>query len=72
MPQLTDSKGQLEKLIESMNDQLTKKGSDINSFREKYNIRFEGMPKEGGAASEAPKAEEKPGKESRTVLVVNN
>lgn len=71
LPQLTDSKGQLEKLIESMNEQLTKKGSEINQFREEHNIRIEGMPKEG-AASEVAKAEDKPAKDNRTVLVVNN
>lgn len=70
LPQLTDSKGQLEKLIESMNEQLTKKGSDINQFREKHNIRFEGMPKEAVPTSE-PKVEDKPAKDNRTVLVVN-
>lgn len=71
LPQLSDSKGQLEKLIESMNKELTKKGEDINQFREKHNIRFEGMPKEA-AASEAAKAEDKPKDKNRTVLVVNN
>lgn len=72
MPQLVDSRGQLEKLIESMTEQLTKKGSEINSFREQHNIRFEGTPKEAGTSG-APKAEEsKLGKENRTVLVVNN
>lgn len=69
MPQLVDSRGQLEKLIETMGEQLTKKGSEINQYREEHNIRFEGMPKE--AAAEAPKAEDK-SKENRTVLVVNN
>lgn len=70
LPQLSDSKDQLEKLIESMNEQLTKKGADINKFREEHNIRFEGMPKE--APESEPKAEEKPAKDNRTVLVVNN
>lgn len=74
LPQLSDSKGQLEKLIESMNEQLTKKGAEINQFREQHNIRFEGMPKEGSTASTetAKAAEDKPAKENRTVLVVNN
>lgn len=73
LPQLNDSKSQLEKLIETMNEQLAKKGVEINQFREQHNIRFEGMPKEG-AASEAAKnsAAEKSAKDNRTVLVVNN
>ena len=70
LPQLTDSKGQLEKLIESMNEQLTKKGAEINSFREKHNIRFEGMPKDTAPAEGAK--DEKTAKDNRTVLVVNN
>lgn len=72
LPQLTDSKDQLEKLIESMNEQLGKKGTEINQFREKYNIRFEGMPKQAAESEAASKTEDKSAKDNRTVLVVNN
>lgn len=68
LPQLTDSKQQLDKLIETMNEQLTKKGAEINQFREQHNIRFEGMPKEAPVTEE----KEKSAKDNRTVLVVNN
>lgn len=70
LPQLSDSKGQLEKLIETLNEQLAQKGNEINQFREKHNIRFEGMPREAAASSEE-KTEDKPAKDNRTVLVVN-
>lgn len=70
LPQLTDSKSQLEKLIESVNESLQKKGVDINKFKEEHNIRFEGAPK--GGAEEDQKPDEGVAKDNRNVLVVKN
>lgn len=71
LPQLTESKEQLEKLIGAVTEQLTKKGQEINKFKEENNIRI-GQP---GASSAPPEdSETKPdeSQQSRNVLVVNN
>lgn len=39
LPNLIHNKDQLEKLIESGKEQLTKKGIEINKFKEEHNIR---------------------------------
>jgi prefoldin subunit 2 len=31
------------KVIETLNDQVTKKGTEINEYKEKYNIRIRGQ-----------------------------
>lgn len=42
LPQLTDAKEQLEKLIGQRQEQLSAKGVEINKFKEKHNIRIKG------------------------------
>ncbi|XP_059614075.1 probable prefoldin subunit 2 [Phlebotomus argentipes] len=71
LPQLTDSKEQLEKLIGAVTEQLTKKGQEINKFKEENNIRI-GTP--GAATAPAEETDTKPdeSQQSRNVLVVNN
>jgi prefoldin subunit 2 len=53
LPNLIHNKEQLEKLIESGKEQLTKKGMEINRFKEEHNIRV------GNEASEPAKNEPK-------------
>ncbi|KAH0951371.1 hypothetical protein HN011_007010 [Eciton burchellii] len=43
MPALVTNKEQLMKVIETLNDQVTKKGTEINEYKEKYNIRIRGQ-----------------------------
>uniref|UniRef100_A0A1B0CVY8 Molecular chaperone prefoldin subunit 2 n=2 Tax=Lutzomyia longipalpis TaxID=7200 RepID=A0A1B0CVY8_LUTLO len=72
LPQLTDSKEHLEKLIETVTGQLTKKGQEINDFKQENNIRI-GTP--GSATAPPEEADAKPDdsqQQSRNVLVVNN
>lgn len=40
MPTLMTNTTQLVKVIEGLNDQLTKKGVEINEYKEKHNIRI--------------------------------
>ena len=39
LPNLIQNKDQLEKLIENGKEQLTKKGQEINKFKEEHNIQ---------------------------------
>jgi prefoldin subunit 2 len=39
LPNLVQNKEQLEKLIENGKDQLTKKGLEINQFKQEHNIK---------------------------------
>lgn len=39
LPNLIQNKEQLEKLIENGKEQLTKKGMEINKFKEEHNIK---------------------------------
>ncbi|OXU22090.1 prefoldin subunit 2 [Nasonia vitripennis] len=43
MPTLLVNKDQLAKVIETLNEQLTKKGTEINEYKEKYNIHIRGQ-----------------------------
>ncbi|XP_043283545.1 prefoldin subunit 2 [Venturia canescens] len=43
IPSLVTTKEQLAKIIESLHDQLEKKGVEINDFKEKNNIRIRGQ-----------------------------
>lgn len=44
LPTLIQNKDQLEKLIEKGKEQLSKKGSEINKFKEEHNIRINNEP----------------------------
>lgn len=50
LPQLVANKEQLEKLIETGKDQITKKGLEINQFKDEYNIKIRGQDATGPAA----------------------
>ncbi|XP_054272192.1 prefoldin subunit 2 [Macrosteles quadrilineatus] len=56
LPVLSTNKQQLTNLIESLNKQLTKKGVEINEFKEKHSIRVKGQDEESSSEKkvEAP------------------
>lgn len=58
-PALTHNKQKLEKLVETLEKQLTSKGSEINAFAEKHNIQVRG----GGSAANAGNVAAQAGKE---------
>lgn len=43
LPVLQNNKEQLTKVIEAITEQLTKKGTEINDYKEKHNIRIRGQ-----------------------------
>ncbi|XP_014211922.1 prefoldin subunit 2 [Copidosoma floridanum] len=43
MPALISNKEQLTKVIKSLNDQLSKKGTEINEYKEKHHICIKGQ-----------------------------
>lgn len=68
LPQLEDNRDKLDKLIAVVTEQLTKKGIEINKYRDEHNIKFRGeqVPPNSDA-------ETKPNDQSNhNVLVVNN
>lgn len=64
MPTLVTNKEQLIKVIEGLNDQLTKKGMEINEYKEKHNIRIRGQ-------DSFPDPEELSQEAKRNAIVVN-
>lgn len=42
LPALEQNRDQITRLIENLQSQIVTKGKEINDFREKHNIRFEG------------------------------
>ncbi|XP_003393756.1 probable prefoldin subunit 2 [Bombus affinis] len=68
MPALVTNKEQLIKVIDALNDQLTKKGLEINEFKEKHNIRIRGQQD-----MQQRQGEDKDSKEAkRSAVVVNS
>lgn len=65
MPALVTNKEQLIKVIETLNDQLAKKGVEINEFKEKHNIRIKGQ-------QDLQQQEEDSKESKRTAVVVNS
>lgn len=59
---------QLSSLIESLNEQLTKKGLEINEYKEKHNIRIRGHNDVSSSNDSGDKKEETP---ARNVIMVN-
>ena len=46
VPALEQNKEQITKIIENLQAQMIAKGKEINDYREKYNIRFQGEAEE--------------------------
>ncbi|XP_063980685.1 prefoldin subunit 2 [Diachasmimorpha longicaudata] len=67
LPNLTANKEQLTKVIASLQDQLTKKGTEINEFKEKHNIRIRGIDELQQTEEEAKETNDS----KRNALVVN-
>ncbi|XP_028154384.1 prefoldin subunit 2 [Diabrotica virgifera virgifera] len=43
LPVLVTNQEKLKEFIEKLQEQITKKGSEINEYREKHNIKFRGL-----------------------------
>lgn len=43
LPVLVTNQAKLQELIDILNEQITKKGQELNDYREKYNIRFRNL-----------------------------
>lgn len=72
LPQLVQNKEQLEKLIETGKEQITKKGLEINQYKDEHNIKIRGQDTAPAANSEKENADDKPGASgTRNVLVGN-
>lgn len=72
LPQLVQNKEQLEKLIENGKEQITKKGLEINQFKDEHNIKIRGQDTAQAASSEKETADDKAGASgTRNVLVGN-
>lgn len=71
LPQLLTNKEQLEELIKTGNDQITKKGEEILKYKDEHNIKIAGQTttEAGGASGSDEKSSEA---SNRNVLVVNN
>lgn len=54
----------MEKIIEVVTEQVTKKGQDLNKFKEQHNIKIRGQ-------DDLPEEEAKAGAVNRNVLVAN-
>lgn len=68
LPQLIENKDFIEKTITLVTDDLTKKGQQINKFKEEHNIRIRGEQLAGeGNKSQTDESKS----ENRNVLVSN-
>lgn len=70
LPALEQNKEQMTKLIDSLQTQIVGKGKEINEFREKYNIRFQGEADQAGDSKSAAAADA--AKNSSGVLVAKS
>ncbi|KAH8398122.1 hypothetical protein KR215_005865 [Drosophila sulfurigaster] len=70
LPQLVENKDFMAKTITMVTEELSKKGSEINKFKEEHNIKIRGeqIGTDGSKASEAESATKA---ENRNVLVSN-
>ncbi|KAF4527634.1 hypothetical protein B566_EDAN016194 [Ephemera danica] len=53
-PVLITNRGHLEETIKTMNELLTKKGEELNNYKERYNIRIRGAAEMEGMEESAP------------------
>ncbi|XP_060654723.1 probable prefoldin subunit 2 [Drosophila nasuta] len=69
LPQLVENKDFMAKTITMVTEELSKKGSEINKFKEEHNIKIRGEQIDG--SSKASEAESATKAENRNVLVSN-
>ncbi|XP_071454868.1 prefoldin subunit 2 [Hetaerina americana] len=75
LPALKNNKEQLMKVVETLNEQLTKKGQEINEYKEKYNLRLRGQGEDAGGGGEGgPDASDAPpgAAEGKPSVLVDN
>ncbi|KAJ4441507.1 probable prefoldin subunit 2 [Periplaneta americana] len=65
LPVLISNRDQLAKFIESLTEQLSKKGQEVNEYKDKYNIKIRGQDEHSSEAE----GDKKP--RTGNVLVVN-
>lgn len=68
LPNLIQNRDQLEKLIENGKEQLTKKGIEINKFKEEHNIKVKSSEEE---ASESAKAKDSAASSGKSNVLVS-
>ncbi|XP_050440840.1 prefoldin subunit 2 [Adelges cooleyi] len=70
LPTLIKNRGEMSKIVKTLNEQLTKKGTEINDFKTKHNIQVRGGFME---PTEMPdkQAEEKKTEQGSSVIVNN-
>lgn len=68
LPNLVQNKDQLEKLIENGKEQLTKKGQEINKFKDEHNIKVKSTEDE---APEPAKAKSEAGAGAKSNVLVS-
>lgn len=68
LPNLMHNKDQLEKMIESGKEQLTKKGIEINKFKEDHNIRVREESSEPASAKNESQKEGSSGGKSNVLV----
>lgn len=72
LPQLELNKAQLEKLIEEGKEQITKKGLEINQFKDEHNIKVRGQePSQPAGSEKEENAADEKSSGNRNVLVGN-
>uniref|UniRef100_A0A0V0G7R5 Putative molecular chaperone prefoldin subunit 2 n=1 Tax=Triatoma dimidiata TaxID=72491 RepID=A0A0V0G7R5_TRIDM len=69
IPTLTTNRDQLSALAETLNEQVTKKGLEINEYKEKNNIRIRGQDEIPSAVND--ENEQKSEAQPRNVIMVN-
>ncbi|XP_063243133.1 prefoldin subunit 2 [Bacillus rossius redtenbacheri] len=71
LPNLISNSEQLAKYVDTLTEQLKKKGLELNEYKEKFNIRIRGHD-ELPTSSESSKEETNQKARTGNVLVVNN
>ncbi|KAK9502238.1 hypothetical protein O3M35_011046 [Rhynocoris fuscipes] len=69
IPSLTINRDKLTGLAETLNEQVMKKGTEINEYKEKYNIRIRGQDEIPTALNE--ENDQKSEAQPRNVIMVN-
>lgn len=71
LPQLEVNRSQLEKLVDEGKEQISKKGIEINAYKDEHNISVRGQEAAPAAASSEKDAGDDKASGNRNVLVGN-